>query len=143
MVIPTITPIVPPITASAPLPKLTSASSRTISRGYRLNARGIQASVRRLNRTDSPSVSKNDSRRSRVWATRCRTGVVVTASHTLRRHELQVHGRQHEVDEEQQQEREDDRLVHGVADAFRPGGWVQTAVGGDDAGDEPEDQRFD
>ena len=30
-VIPTITPIVPPITASAPLPKLTSASSRTIS----------------------------------------------------------------------------------------------------------------
>jgi hypothetical protein len=31
-VIPTITPMVPPMTASAPVPKLTSASSRVISR---------------------------------------------------------------------------------------------------------------
>jgi hypothetical protein len=41
------TPTVPPITASAPVPKLTSASSRTISRRYLVTVRGVQRSALR------------------------------------------------------------------------------------------------
>ena len=46
-VMPIITPTVPPMTASAPLPKLTSASSRIVSLAYWVTDFGTQASARR------------------------------------------------------------------------------------------------
>ena len=43
-----------------------------------------------------------------------------SASRPLRRDDLEVHGRDHEVDDEQQHERDDHGLVDRVADAFGP-----------------------
>src|SRR6476469_261968 len=64
-------------------------------------------------------------------------------SAALLRNDGQVHGGQDEVDEEQQQERDHHGLVDRVPDALRPALRVETAVGGDDAGDEAVDDRLD
>ena len=50
----------------------------------------------------------------------------------LRRHELEVDRGDHEVHREQQQERDDDGLVHRVTDALGPTSGAQPLVGGDD-----------
>ncbi len=42
----TMTPMVPPMTARAPLPNVTSASRRSISLRYRRSVRGVQAMAR-------------------------------------------------------------------------------------------------
>src|SRR5215813_14548156 len=94
------TPTVPPTTASAPVPKLTSASSRTTSRPCRRNARGTAAAARMWNSSCSP----RSSRTPRPNIRRC--GSVTSAS--LLRYDLEVDGRDHEVQREQQHERDHD-----------------------------------
>src|SRR5262245_49695395 len=95
-----ITPTVPPTTASAPVPKLTSASSRMTSRGYRRTVRGTAAKDRPWNDSCAP-------RSSRI------------TSGPLLRDDLEVDRGDDEVQGEQQHEGDHDRLVHRVAHALR------------------------
>src|SRR6476469_7571410 len=96
----TITPIVPPTTASAQEPKLTSDSSRTISRRYRLVAFGISRSafawkINCLPRSATLSARRVTARFSR-W--------VLAISDALRGDELEVDRRDDEVEQEGQHE---------------------------------------
>ena len=58
------TPTVPPMTASAPEPRVTSARIRRISFLYRRIVRGVHASARMKNASSSPSLSRNLAGRS-------------------------------------------------------------------------------
>src|SRR5256714_9570812 len=88
-----ITPTVPPTTASAPVPKLTSASSRTTSRRYRRSVRGTAAAARAWNSSCSP-------RSSRI------------TSAALLRNDLDVDRGDHEVHGEYQHETDHNHLDH-------------------------------
>src|SRR6478672_13126000 len=46
--------------------------------------------------------------------------------------DLEVHRGHHEVDDEEEHERDDHRLVHGVTDTLRATAGVQALVGGHD-----------
>src|ERR1700712_2679693 len=61
----------------------------------------------------------------------------------LRWDELEVDRAQDQVDHEQQQEGDDDRLVHRVTDALGSAAGVDTLVGGHDGRDQAEDERLD
>src|SRR3989440_7134878 len=119
-----ITPTVPPTTASAPVPKLTSASSRTTSRRYRRSVRGTAAAARAWNSSCSP-------RSSRI------------TSAPLLRYDLEVDRGDHEVEREEQHEGDHHALVDRVADALRPTPGRHSLVGGHDRGHRPEHQRLD
>src|SRR5437899_771768 len=112
MVIPIITPSVPPITASPPEPKHTSDRSRSVSFGYLRRTRGVCARARPWNASCQPIPAS-----ALAWlstaraATRLREWREGGTSERLRRNDLEVDGGQHQVDEEQQQERDHDGLV--------------------------------
>src|SRR2546423_5348073 len=118
------TPTVPPTTASAPVPKLTSASSRMTSRRYRRSVRGTAAAARAWNSSCAP-------RSSRITST------------ALLRDDLEVDRGDHEVQREQQHEGDDHALVDRVADALRPAPGRHSLVGGHDRGHRPEHERLD
>src|SRR6478752_1126589 len=103
------TPTVPPMTESAPVPRETSASSRSAL------APRVNLSVL----------------------------VAIVASSDLLRDDLEVHGRDDEVDDEEQHEGDDDALVHRVADALGTTARVEPLVGRDDGRDGTEDQGLD
>src|SRR3954465_6923499 len=130
------TPTVPPMTASAPEPSVTSARIRRISFLYRLMVRGVHASALMKNASSSPRLSRV---LSGLSYTERKLAMALTR---LRWDELEVDGAHHEVHDEQQHERDDHGLVHRVADALRPAGGVHALVAGDDRRDQPEDQRL-
>src|SRR5256714_5898129 len=117
-----ITPTVPPTTANAPVPKLTSASSRTTSRRCRRSVRGTAAAARAWNSSCSP-------RSSRI------------TSASLLRDDLEVDRGYHEVQREQQHEGDDHALVHRVADALRPTAGRHSLAGGHGRGHRPAHER--
>src|SRR5215475_14053896 len=141
------TPTVPPTTASAPVPKLTSASNRTTSRPCRRTARGTAATARTWNISCSPRSSRT--RRTRTTPrtpstprpNACRCGSVTSAS--LLRYDLEVDGGDHEVQREQEHERDHDALVDGIADPLRPAAGRHSLVRRDDGRDRAEHQRLD
>src|SRR5690606_4922706 len=65
--------------------------------------------------------------------------VVCAMSGALSGEELEIERGDHEVDEEEQQEGDHHGLVDRVADALGAGGGVESAIAGDDAGQEAED----
>ena len=65
------------------------------------------------------------------------------SSTRLRGHDLEIDHAQDEVGHEQEEEGDDDRLVHRVTDTLRTAAGVHALVGGHDRGDQTEDQRFD
>src|SRR4051794_27118975 len=130
------TPTVPPMTASAPEPSVTSARIRRISFLYRLMVRGVHASALMKNASSSPRLSRV---LSGLSYTERRLAMALTR---LRWDELEVDGAHHEVHDEQQHERDHHRLVDGVAHALRAARGVHALVRRDDRGDQPEDERL-
>src|SRR5436190_11820992 len=69
--------------------------------------------------------------------------VIEAASTELLGDDLEVHGGHHEVDDEQQHEGDDDRLVHGITDALRAAACVEALVRRDDCGQRAEHERLE
>ena len=115
------TPTVPPTTASAPVPKLTSASSRTTSRWYRRSVRGIQRDRAQVEGELAAEVVEGHAARHHV---------------PLLRDDLEVDGGDDEVQREQQHERDDHALVDRVADALRAALGGHALVRGHQRGDQ-------
>src|SRR3954467_14674703 len=75
--------------------------------------------------------------RSVLWT------VIEAASTELLGDDLEVHGGHHEVDDEQEHEGDDHRLVHGVADTLRAAASGQALVGRHDRRECAEDESLE
>src|SRR5699024_5610082 len=107
---------------------------------------GIQPTARRWKASWSPILSMASTgwrTIARNLARRTPMSVRIAMSRPLRRDDLEVHRREDEIGEEQEEEGHHDAEVERVADPLRTALGVHAAVRGHDAGDEPEDQRLD
>src|SRR5699024_5656074 len=69
--------------------------------------------------------------------------VDIRRSQGLGWHDLQIDRGEHNIDQEQQHERNNNGLVHRIADTFRPSRRIQSTEGSDDSGHEAVNERFD
>src|SRR5699024_8983638 len=126
----TMTPMVPPSTASTPTPKVTSAMSRSTSWREWMTVCGIQPTARRWKASGSPILSMASTgwrTIARNLARRTPMSVRIAMSRPLRRDDLEVHRREDEIGEEQEEEGHHDAQVDRVADPLRTALGVHAA----------------
>ena len=129
------TPTVPPMTASAPEPKVTSASSRRISFLYRRDRAWGPGQRLDVERQLLAQVVQGDRTAGRAARWRSCRAPSLAPHLAMLSHQDPFAGTtwkysavMHEVDEEQQHERDDHRLVDRVAHALRSAAGVEALV---------------